>query len=758
MHAALAELKCKDSLPEDKAVSPTMPPSKKAIPAKKDIDAPGLGDLPPSSFDPNIEHFKMIEASINEIKAHPLFGPHIDQMDPLPLVPADKDDLAGFLAPLDREQMKLSRESGSEYFCGVNLLWGNPLESITPGVPIMAKAVADLVQRLLKRGPKILEDRLEFVFPGPADMRWRRCSPEEQQHAVIMAVHEAILTGAPDSQLLEWKRVLLSCPANFVHLATEQEVYFYTTNKRFKAEADHRAITHKTTQMIFDVWNFKVRKEVYTGALSADDVATLYGKNLIQVNRRSGGGNSQDDKDRTKPGTIKACIHVYEKMLTHEALRQIVLAAEQDFLDSSPFAGVYKLQEMCRLCKDNVSKLEWLLGAAYHRFRAGTLHDFSLRNLATAGTKQHALVLLKQREMKIWLLGPFLDARNILSECKSKLREVFASRDSFMKLLRPVEEEEQENIDVSWQATWPKSALLTLELLEISSFSVDTNEESTVRLGIKHGKSGQELLEEYSPFKEKIQEIDACLKEELKAINDASKSQGGDSEPDQPPNIPNPSGAGPSRTSDMDEAMAEGMDLESKRLAHAKRIMSSYLVLESEEDKKTSGALASALKKHKLVQVDTASMSGNLIIALDVNAWGEAITAPHIRRPPIQQAILKKIFEAIGLARRGVSAWTTMAPGEIVICLNGGRTNNSFLSKLIGVGPGVGRSKSRGSNIMWREITATFTPESVQTRRVRTSRKALASLKCSQKMFWWFDAGTDIPVKAHKHCQGQAVH
>ena len=345
-----------------------------------------------------------------------------------------------------------------------------------------------------------------------------------------------------------------------------------------------------------------------------------------------------------------------------------------------------------------------------------------------------------------------------MPECKSKLREVFASRDSFTQLLRPLTVEEAENIDVSWQATWPKSGLLTLELLETSCFSVDATDDAAIRLGIKHAKSGQELLQEYSPFKDTIQEIDACLKEELRAINDAAKLQGGDPEPDQPANIPNLSGAAPSRTSDTDEAMAEGTDLESKRLAHAKRIMSSYLVLESEDDKKTSGALASALKKHKLVQVETASMSGNLIIVMDVNGWGEAITAPHIRRPPIQQTTLNKIFEAIGLARRGASDWKTMAPGEIVICLNGGRSNNSFMSKLFGVGPGVGRSKSRGSNIMWREITTTFTPESVQSRRVRTSRKALASLKCSQKMFWWFDASTDIPVKSHKHCQGQAVH
>ena len=483
----------------------------------------------------------------------------------------------------------------------------------------------------------------------------------------------------------------------------------------------------------------------------------MYGRNLIQVGRRNSGGANHDDKDRSKPGTIKACLQVYERMLTHEPLRKIVLASEQDFLDDSPFAGVYKLQEMCRMCKDSVPKLEWVLGTIYHRFTAGTLHDFSLRNFATAGTKQYGLVFLKQREMKTWLLGPFLDGRNIVPECKSKLREVFASRDSYTQLLRPLTVEEADNIDVSWQATWPKSGLLTLELLETSCFSVDATDDAAIRLGIKHAKSGQELLQEYSPFKDTIQEIDACLKEELRAINDAAKLQGGDPEPDQPANIPNLSGAAPSRTSDTDEAVAEGTDLESKRLAHAKRIMSSYLVLESEDDKKTSGALASALKKHKLVQVETASMSGNLIIVMDVNGWGEAITAPHIRRPPIQQNALNKIFEAIGLARRGTSDWKTMAPGEIVICLNGGRSNNSFMSKLFGVGPGVGRSKSRGSNIMWREITTTFTPESCRAGGFAPPGK-LWRLKCSQKMFWWFDASTDIPVKSHKHCQGQAVH
>ena len=77
-----------------------------------------------------------------------------------------------------------------------------------------------------------------------------------------MAIQERILDGAEDDELLEWRRVVLSCPAAFIHLTTEEDIYFYATNKRVKAEKDYRVLTHKTTQMIFDVYNFKVKPQV----------------------------------------------------------------------------------------------------------------------------------------------------------------------------------------------------------------------------------------------------------------------------------------------------------------------------------------------------------------------------------------------------------------------------------------------------------------------------------------------------------------
>ena len=192
--------------------------------------------------------------------------------------------------------------------------------------------------------------------------------------------------------------------------------------------------------------------------------------------------------------------------------------------------------------------------------------------------------------------------------------------------------------------------------------------------------------------------------------------------------------------------------LQGKREAAARRLLKSYLVLESEEDKKSTSLLASSLSKHHLLKAS--QQHGNCVVLFDVNSFGEAITAPHVRKPPLATATVKKLFEAVALARHGNASLTTLAPSEIFVVLNGGRSNNQFASKHFGVGPGVGRSKCKGSNIVWREIMVTFTPDSVQNRKWRTSKKALAALKCSQKMFWWFDASTDIPLKPHLHVPG----
>ena len=168
----------------------------------------------------------------------------------------------------------------------------------------------------------------------------------------------------------------------------------------------------------------EVRKELVCGPLKDEELAHFYKTRLVKVKRSEQEAN-KEDKDRTSPGTIKACVQVYEKMFVHENLRDIVLKAEQDHLDESPFASVHKLNEIISMCRQSAVKMQWLLLTTMHRFETSHLsaREFSARNLQGPGSKQYGLVFLRQREMKLYLLGAFMDGRNIVSSAKEKLCE-----------------------------------------------------------------------------------------------------------------------------------------------------------------------------------------------------------------------------------------------------------------------------------------------------------------------------------------------
>ena len=265
----------------------------------------------------------------------------------------------------------------------------------------------------------------------------------------------------------------------------------------------------------------EVRKELVCGPLKDEELAHFYKTRLVKVKRSEQEAN-KEDKDRTSPGTIKACVQVYEKKFVHENLRDIVLKAEQDHLDESPFASVHKLNEIISMCRQSAVKMQWLLLTTMHRFETSHLsaREFSARNLQGPGSKQYGLVFLRQREMKLYLLGAFMDGRNIVSSAKEKLREVFDSRDSYVSLLRPLHDDDAEVVDCSWQATWPNSALKLLELIESACFAVEGQDDATIRLAMKNGKNAQEMLHEYLPWKDAIADIEEELKKEMKKIQE----------------------------------------------------------------------------------------------------------------------------------------------------------------------------------------------------------------------------------------------
>ena len=187
---------------------------------------------------------------------------------------------------------------------------------------------------------------------------------------------------------------------------------------------------------------------------------------------------------------------------------------------------------------------------------------------------------------------------------------------------------------------------------------------------------------------------------------------------------------------------------ETVRLA-TRRLLSTFLVLEHEE-KRTLTQLCTAMAEHALVKVTAAQLNGNVMVFFDVNAFGETITAPHVRRPPVTKETLHKLFKSVFAARHQKEPGSMMPEGEIYIVLNGGRKNNGVFGKLMGAGPGCKRNRANGVKTVCRQITVTITEASVKARKHRNAR-GTQHLKCTQDALVWYSSATNVPTKTHKH-------
>ena len=77
------------------------------------------------------------------------------------------------------------------------------------------------------------------------------------------------------------------------------------------------------------------------------------------------------------------------------------------------------------------------------------------------------------------------------------------------------------------------------------------------------------------------------------------------------------------------------------------------------------------------------------MIIFDVNGFGETITAPRVRRPPITHEVLLKLNKSLNLARNGDAEPAIVPEGEVRVLLDSGWKNNSVFSNIFGAGLGM---------------------------------------------------------------------
>ena len=181
-------------------------------------------------------------------------------------------------------------------------------------------------------------------------------------------------------------------------------------------------------------------------------------------------------------------MYVYEKVLCHGEVRSIVQELDELHSAKGPFNTIEKLALLGSKCR-NVSKLLWTVQITKLALDTEELDvgEFSVPKLAPRSGKAGLLdVMLMKKSIKDFLLGPFLDKRPAMQpQVKEAVRRLFASADTYSVQYRQA--------DKTFAASWPASASQLLDLIETSVYTFSGNEVSSIRMGLKNGKTGQDL-------------------------------------------------------------------------------------------------------------------------------------------------------------------------------------------------------------------------------------------------------------------------
>jgi hypothetical protein len=142
-----------------------------------------------------------------------------------------------------------------------------------------------------------------------------------------------------------------------------------------------------------------------------------------------------------------------------------------------------------------------------------------------------------------------------------------------------------------------------------------------------------------------------------------------------------------------------------------------------------------------------------VICSFDANLFGESITAPHIRKPPLQQPIVNKIWKAVQAVRCQADQSGILPLGDVLVIIDGGRKSDVFLNYF-----GMGKERKaadkhrnqRDGKTCVREVIVTMDEKSVKARKFRRKSRNDV-LQCTQKAYIFHSSLSSIALRQHKH-------
>ena len=682
------------------------------MPAKKKqpVAAPATASAEPLA---NKEYNALVEHHVDVLLKK---WPTLPQTDALPEVGGSGfKGLTGFGSPFNPAvyDEKMKGPDDLRYECHTNLLHQKVISQLMAHVPMDWDRVVQFSETLVTPVP--LKDKItllgDFATGGELPKgSLRRVSPCEKVHAVLLRVSRRITDKAPESELNQWLRVLLSAPTVFVKLATTDDVFGEAQSLRGDDASGAALTALSARQMCYNIYGFKARKELeLSRSFGAGDISQFWDKFV----RRSAANDTF-----TKKSSVDTSLTCYDRFFSVSVVEGIVIKHEKRYHADSFFNNLWKCQEIIYRCGKK-HKIVWVVESIDDAIESCRLRpeDFTHASLKT-GARSFTDVFLMCLQCKEYLLGEWLDSKNFPSYIKVKAREIFAGFASWRTIWHPLSNSDVK-VDTTWIFKWPKVGQLLLDFLESTIFTPTVFEQHLCRQAVKNCSSPAELMQQ-KPWVDTITTITDQLR--TLACPDAAAVAPSGQVPD----------AGDENTGGA-ENQAEPENAEDRQVLLLKssqalldgttRLMKQQAAFLMEQV--SFNSMKALFEDTPLSIVKASDESGNVLILWDCNTWGEADHRPDMRVCPIGKDRFDVMLRALIAARHGVENPDVLNHGELYLCVSGGKDRKRlFLKPIKNPAMTARKGKKDKSRLICRSSVLHISEKSWRARRKRARGQA----------------------------------
>ena len=280
------------------------------------------------------------------------------------------DGASGYQAIFHEASALIALKKTKTYMAAVSLAWASPVYTSTPNVPLVWASVETVQKHYFSVPAGLVKLPLEIAFTASQiDLKdfgskgsWRRVSPDEVVIAWYKAVADDIRAGGNDDRLSEWLAHLLTTPATFHMVDTEEDIDWLSQQLRENIHAN-QTLVRTAVQRIFDIINRRNNMNKPT----PEEMTALYKSKL----------NVAKDAEQISATFVKSAFDIWDRALFKKSIRDIVLA-EESHRSSSVFNSVTKLMIMVQKAKTE-DNIEWVFHLLHDYHGAGHITHEDLK-------------------------------------------------------------------------------------------------------------------------------------------------------------------------------------------------------------------------------------------------------------------------------------------------------------------------------------------------------------------------------------------